>query len=107
VDRALTAGEEYLPGTSPRAPHRGQGRSVPGQEWDGRGGRRCRDGPCPYRCTADEAEYRIVGVEDEEQTYPAFMADPDTCADFASWEAALWIGGLETEPGTVYCAEPV
>jgi hypothetical protein len=35
------------------------------------------------------------------------MADPDTCADFASWEAALWIGGLETEPGTVYCAEPV
>ena len=57
-------------------------------------------------CGSDEAEYRIVGVEDEEQNYPDFMADPDTCLDFASTEVALWIGDLETEPGTVYCAEP-
>ncbi len=58
-------------------------------------------------CGSAEAEYRIVGIEGDEQTYPAFMADPDTCVDFASTEVALWIGALETEPGTVFCAEPV
>ncbi|MGK5170448.1 LppU/SCO3897 family protein [Geodermatophilus sp. CPCC 205761] len=57
-------------------------------------------------CAAAEAEYRIVGIEAEEQDYATFMADPDTCADFLSTEVALWIGGLETEPGTIYCAEP-
>ncbi|SFL39187.1 LppU/SCO3897 family protein [Geodermatophilus ruber] len=57
-------------------------------------------------CGSAEAEYRIVGIEDEEQTYPDFMADVDTCADFPATEAALWIGGMETEPGTVFCAEP-
>ena len=57
-------------------------------------------------CGSDEAEYRIVGVEDEEQNYPDFMADPDICSGFSDWEVALWIGGLETEPGTIYCAEP-
>ncbi len=57
-------------------------------------------------CDSAESEYRIVGIEDEEMDYPSFMADPDTCLAFASTEVALWIGGLETEPGTVFCAEP-
>jgi hypothetical protein len=57
-------------------------------------------------CGSAEAEYRIVGIEGDERTYPAFLADPGTCADFASTEVALWIGELETEPGTVLCAEP-
>jgi hypothetical protein len=57
-------------------------------------------------CDSPESEYRIVGIEDEEMDYPSFMADPDTCLAFASTEVALWIGGLETEPGTVFCAEP-
>jgi hypothetical protein len=57
-------------------------------------------------CDSAESEYRIVGIEDEEMDHPSFMADPDTCLAFASTEVALWIGGLETEPGTVFCAEP-
>ena len=57
-------------------------------------------------CGSSEAEYRIVGIEDEEMDYPAFMADPDVCTGFESTEVALWIGELETEPGTVFCAEP-
>ena len=32
--------------------------------------------------------------------------DPDVCTGFESTEVALWIGGLETEPDTVFCAEP-
>jgi hypothetical protein len=58
-------------------------------------------------CGSSDAQYRIVGIEAEEQTYPAFMADPETCAEFLSTEVALWIGALETEPGSVYCAEPL
>ncbi|SDX59866.1 hypothetical protein SAMN05660209_00812 [Geodermatophilus africanus] len=57
-------------------------------------------------CDSAESEYRIVGIEDEEMDHPSFMADPDTCLAFPSTEVALWIGGLETEPGTVFCAEP-
>jgi hypothetical protein len=57
-------------------------------------------------CGSSEAEYRIVGIEDEPMDYPAFMADPDVCTGFESTEVALWIGGLEIKPGTVFCAEP-
>jgi hypothetical protein len=35
------------------------------------------------------------------------MADPDICSAFSGWEVVLWIGGMETEPGTIYCAEPI
>jgi hypothetical protein len=55
-------------------------------------------------CGAD-AEYRIVGVEQKEQNYADFMADDTVCTGFATAEMALWIGDLETEPGTAYCAE--
>ena len=59
-------------------------------------------------CDGDTAEYRIVGVEDEQQTYPAFMADVDSCAEFATTEVALWEGSdMITEKGDVYCAEAV
>jgi hypothetical protein len=57
-------------------------------------------------CDSAGSEYRIVGIEDEQMDHPSFMADPDTCLAFASTEVALWIGGLETAPGTVFCAEP-
>ena len=61
-------------------------------------------------CGAAEAEYKIVGIEDQELTWPDFeeaaMAE-EICADFQTWEVALWIGELETEPGTIYCSEPV
>ena len=58
-------------------------------------------------CTAGEAEYKIVGVEKDELNYAAFMKDPESCAEFKTAEMALWIGELETEPGTVYCAAAV
>ena len=58
-------------------------------------------------CDSADAEHRIVGIEAEEQTYPDSMADLDTCEQFDSWEVALWIGAMETEPGTAYCAEPI
>ena len=59
-------------------------------------------------CGADEAEYRIVGVEKEELTQVDLQSkidDDSVCADFPNWEVALWNGDMETEPGTVYCTE--
>jgi hypothetical protein len=60
-------------------------------------------------CSAEEAEYKIVGIQDEEMTWPSFEAASvdEVCQDFDTWEVALWIGELETEPGTIYCSEPV
>ena len=61
-------------------------------------------------CGSAEAEYKIVGIHDEELTYPDFEAAAavdEVCQKFQTWEVALWIGDLETEPGTIYCSEPV
>ena len=60
-------------------------------------------------CGAAEAEYKIVGIEGEEMTWPDFEAASveEVCTAFESWEVALWIGDAETEPGTIYCSEPV
>ena len=60
-------------------------------------------------CGAEEAEYKIVGIEGEEMTWPDFEAASveEVCASFETWEVALWIGDLETEPGAIYCSEPV
>jgi hypothetical protein len=60
-------------------------------------------------CGSAEAEYKIVGIHDEELTYPDFEAAAavdEVCQDFQTWEVALWIGDMETEPGTIYCSEP-
>ena len=56
-------------------------------------------------CGAAEAEYKIVGIDGQEMTYPDFEAAPmeDICADFATTVVPLWIGGMEPEPGTIYC----
>ena len=54
-------------------------------------------------CDAEGAEFKIVGVEDEKQTYPEFEKDETFCADFAATEIALWSGEM-MEEGTVYCA---
>ena len=56
-------------------------------------------------CGADDAEYKIVGIDEQEMTYPDFEAAPieDICVDFATTEVALWIGDVMTEPGTIYC----
>ena len=57
-------------------------------------------------CGSDEAEFRIVGIDDQELDRAEFDAT-DVCLDFETSEVALWIGADESEPGTVYCAEPL
>jgi hypothetical protein len=59
-------------------------------------------------CDSSDAQYKIVGIEDEKQTEDEFMADPDTCIEFATTEYAFWqSSGLITEKGAVYCAGAV
>jgi hypothetical protein len=58
-------------------------------------------------CGSGDAESRIVGIEEEEVTYDEFMADDALCSSFEKTEYLLWEGAVETEPGTVYCTEPV
>lgn len=61
-------------------------------------------------CDAEDAEFEIVGIEGEEMTWPDFeekAAADEICQDFQTWEVALWTGEMETEPGTVYCAEGI
>ena len=58
-------------------------------------------------CGSGDAESRIVGVEEQEMNYAEFMADDSACSSFEKTEYVLWVGELETEPGTVYCTEPV
>ena len=55
-------------------------------------------------CDAEGAEFKIVGIQDGEQTYPDFQADENSCSEFPKWEVALWSGEMTGE-GTVYCAE--
>lgn len=57
-------------------------------------------------CGAEGAEFKVVGVQEDTQTYAEFQADETSCMDFATAELALWSGEM-TEEGTVYCAEPV
>ena len=60
-------------------------------------------------CDDPAAEMKIVGVDEQEMTRSEFDEAPieAVCADFASTEYALWIGDMVTEPGTIYCTEPV
>lgn len=61
-------------------------------------------------CGSSDADYEIVGIEGEKQTEDEFMADENTCAEFADAgvEAAFWeSAGFISDKGTVYCAGPV
>jgi hypothetical protein len=60
-------------------------------------------------CDSADAEMKIVGIDDQELTRPDFEAADitDVCADFPATEYVLWIGDMVTEPGTIYCTEPV
>jgi hypothetical protein len=58
-------------------------------------------------CGSGEAENRIIGIEKSEVTYEEFMADDSLCASFEKTEYVLWTGTVETEPGKVWCTEPV
>jgi hypothetical protein len=55
-------------------------------------------------CGADDAEAKIVGIQDEKQTEDEFMADDSSCSAFETAEGALWLSGsMITEKGSVYC----
>ena len=55
-------------------------------------------------CDDEGAEFKIVGVQDGEQTYQEFEADANSCSEFPKWEVALWSGEM-TEEGMVCCAD--
>lgn len=60
-------------------------------------------------CSSDEAEYKVVGIDEQEMTESEFRDAPveDLCVDFTTTEAVLWMGDMVTEPGTIYCAAAV
>jgi hypothetical protein len=55
-------------------------------------------------CDAEGAEFKVVGVEKDKQSYEDFETDETSCMEFATAEIALWSGEI-TGDGTVYCAE--
>jgi hypothetical protein len=55
-------------------------------------------------CDAEDAEFKVVGVEKDTQSYQDFETDETSCMEFATAEIALWSGEM-TQEGTVYCAE--
>ena len=57
-------------------------------------------------CDDKAAEFKIVGIQDGEQSYQEFEKDANSCSEFPKWEVALWSGEM-TEEGTVYCAEGI
>src|SRR5215211_5206614 len=57
-------------------------------------------------CDSAEAQFSIVGVQEEQQTQEDFFADPDVCSAFPTTEFAAWYGSTGDE-GTVYCAGPL
>jgi hypothetical protein len=60
-------------------------------------------------CDDPEAEMKVVGIDEQEMTRAEFDAAgvDEICVDFATTEAALWIGDVMTDPGTVYCAASI
>lgn len=61
-------------------------------------------------CDSKEAEFKIIGIDEQEMTYKDFEEAPveDLCVDFVdTTEYVLWEGDMLTEPGTIYCAGPV
>jgi hypothetical protein len=57
-------------------------------------------------CGSSDAQYKVVGIDKKERTYPEMREDPTVCQAFQSWEVALFIGS-ETDKSKIYCAEPV
>lgn len=55
-------------------------------------------------CGSKEAQFKVVGQDEEQRTYPDSQTNPEVCAKFPAAEYILWIGddgGL----GTAYCAD--
>jgi hypothetical protein len=56
-------------------------------------------------CDDADAAWRLVGIQEGEQSYDEYLADPATCAAFPEAIQSFWIGenGDETGQGEVYC----
>ncbi len=57
-------------------------------------------------CASDEAQFRVVGIEEEKMTQPEYEADTTACAEYATANTVLWVGDGFGSDGTVLCAEP-
>ena len=57
-------------------------------------------------CDSGEAEFRVVGVEEEKMTLAEYEADTEACTSFATAGSVLWVGDEFGLDGTVLCAEP-
>ena len=60
-------------------------------------------------CDDSEAAYRVIGIQEGEQSYDEYIADPETCAAFPEAIQSFWVGenGDNTGQGVVYCATTV
>ena len=56
-------------------------------------------------CDDDTAEWRVLGVQEGEQTYDEYLNDPETCVDFPTTTQSFWLGENEDQTGNgiVYC----
>jgi hypothetical protein len=57
-------------------------------------------------CDDDAAEGKVIGIQDGEQSYSEYLADPDSCSEFADAIASFW-QGEEGEDGEVLCVGTV
>jgi hypothetical protein len=57
-------------------------------------------------CETDQAEYRIVGAEEDSMTEAEFAKNDAACQSFPTSSVVLWDPDEDTlSHGTVYCAE--
>ena len=56
-------------------------------------------------CDDSAAAWRLLGIQEGEQSYDEYLADPETCSAFPSADQSFWIGenGDQTGQGVVYC----
>lgn len=60
-------------------------------------------------CDDSEAAYRLLGIQDGQQSYDEYQADPNTCQAFPESTQSFWVGenGDTTGQGDVYCVTTV
>jgi hypothetical protein len=56
-------------------------------------------------CDDSAAEWKLLGIQEGEQSYDEYLADPETCSAFPEAVQSFWIGenGDESGQGVVYC----
>lgn len=60
-------------------------------------------------CEDSDAAYKLIGIQDGQQSYDEYQADPNTCQAFPDATQSFWIGenGDTTGQGDVYCVTTV